>query len=63
MALLLVWGVLLHIFLAGPMIMFTRDVISTTVLIWSQIINGGLLLVVMWLAEQWLGVRAQPAST
>jgi hypothetical protein len=59
MALLLVWGVLLHVFLIVPMLMFTRGIISATVLVWSQVINGGLLLVVMWLAERWLGpVRA-----
>jgi hypothetical protein len=55
MALLLVWGVLLHVFLVVPMLMLIKGVISTPVLVGSQIINGGLLLVVMWLAEQWRG--------
>jgi hypothetical protein len=62
MALLLVWGVLLHVFLAGPMIMFIKGLINATVLNWSQIINGGLLLVAMWLAERWHGgALARPA--
>jgi hypothetical protein len=55
MAFILVWGVLLHVFLIVPMLMFITGVISATVLVWSQIINGGLLLVIMWLAEQWRG--------
>jgi hypothetical protein len=55
MALLLVWGVLLHVFLVVPMLMLIKGVISTPVLVGSQIINGGLLLVAMWLAEQWRG--------
>ncbi len=55
MALLLVWGGVLHVFLAGPMLMFTKGLISATALIWSQIINGSLLLVMMWLVEHWRG--------
>jgi len=35
--------------------MFIKGVIGAPVLVGSQIINGGLLLVVMWLAEQWRG--------
>jgi hypothetical protein len=62
MACLVVWGVVLHVFLIVPMLLFTKGVISATALICSQIINGGLLLVAVWLAERWLGgVRAQPA--
>jgi hypothetical protein len=53
--LLLVWGVLLHVFLIAPMFMFIKGVISASVLVWSQILNGGLLLVVMWSAERWRG--------
>jgi hypothetical protein len=55
MALLLVWGVLLHALLMVPMFMFINGVISAPVLVGSQIVNGGLLLVVMWLAEKWRG--------
>ncbi|MDQ7981690.1 HXXEE domain-containing protein [Paraburkholderia sp. SARCC-3016] len=47
MALLPACGVLLHVFLAGTTIMFIKGFISATVLIWSQIINAGLLLAVM----------------
>jgi len=53
------YGIAPRVFLIVPMLMFTRGIISATVLVWSQVINGGLLLVVMWLAERWLGpVRA-----
>jgi hypothetical protein len=55
MAFLLAWGVLLHVFLAVPVLMFIKGGISAPVLVGSQIINGGLLLAVMWLAEQWRG--------
>jgi hypothetical protein len=55
MALLLVCGVLMNVCLAGPTIMFIKGLISETSLVWSQIINGSLLLAVMWLAEQWRG--------
>lgn len=65
MALLLVWGVLMHVFLAGPTIMFIKNLISETSLVWSRIINASLLLAVMWLAKQWRGgvlVRPVPAN-
>jgi hypothetical protein len=39
--------------LLDPSRVFRR--VSAPVLVGSQIINGGLLLVVMWLAEQWRG--------
>jgi len=61
MALLVVWGVLLHVFLAGPLFMFINGLINATTLVASQIVNAGLLLLVTWLGEQWLsGVSSQP---
>jgi hypothetical protein len=61
MALLLVWGVILHVILAGSMLMFVNGRIGETTLVWAQIINAGLLLLVPWLGENWPGgVLARP---
>ncbi|MCD0505105.1 HXXEE domain-containing protein [Bordetella petrii] len=55
LAFLLVLGVLLHAFLIVPVFMFTKGVISAPALVWSQIMNAGLLLVATRLAEKWCG--------
>jgi hypothetical protein len=55
MALLIVWGVVLHVILAVPMLLFARGAISNTVLVWPQILNAALLLLVTWLGERWRG--------
>jgi hypothetical protein len=55
MALLIVWGIGLHAILAVPMLLFARGSISNTALVWPQILNAPLLLLVMWLAERWRG--------
>ena len=64
MALLVVWGVLLHVFLVGPLFMFINGLMSTPTLVATQIVNAGLLLLATWLGEQWLGgASQQPART
>jgi hypothetical protein len=55
MALLIVWGIVLHAILAVPMLLFVRGTISNTSLVWIQILNAALLLPVMWLGERWRG--------
>ncbi len=55
MALLILWGVILHVILAGSIIMFVHSLISSTTLVWVQIINAGLLLLIPWLGEHWRG--------
>jgi hypothetical protein len=52
---LLVWGVLLHVFLIGPLFMCINGLISATTLVATQIVNAGLLLGAAWLGEKWLG--------
>jgi len=53
--LLLACGVLGHAVLATALVMFLSGIISESVLIVSQIANGGLLLVLTWSAERWRG--------
>jgi hypothetical protein len=55
LALLVVWGVILHALLAGPMFMFLKGLISATQLLWSQIANAALLFLIPWLAEKCCG--------
>jgi len=61
MALLIFWGVMLHVLLIGPIFMFLNGLISATALVWSQVINAALLFVIPWLGEQWRrGALVQP---
>jgi hypothetical protein len=53
MTLIAVWGVVLHVFLVAPMFLFVNGRIGQAALVWSQIVNAALLLLVFWLAEQW----------
>jgi hypothetical protein len=55
MALLIAWGIVLHAILAVPMLLFVRGTLSSTILVWLQILNAALLLPVMWLGERWRG--------
>jgi hypothetical protein len=55
MALLIVWGIVLHAILAVPMLLFARGSISNAVLVWPQILNAALLILIMWLGERWRG--------
>lgn len=55
MAWLLACGVLGHAVLATALVMFLSGIISESVLIVSQIANGGLLLLLTWSAERWRG--------
>jgi hypothetical protein len=62
MAWLLSWGVILHVILAGSIFMFIHGRIGPTTLVWLQIMNAGLLLLIPWLGEQWRGgVLVRPA--
>ncbi len=64
MALLIFWGVILHVILAGSVILFVHGLISSTKLVWVQIVNAGLLLLIPWLGEEWRGgVLLRPART
>jgi hypothetical protein len=55
LAFLIVWGVVLHIILAGPLMLSVRGVISNTLTVWLQILNAALLLLVNSLGERWRG--------
>ena len=55
MALIISWGVVLHVILAGSMISFVNGLISSGTLVCVQIINAALLLPVFWLGEKWHG--------
>ena len=52
MALIIFWGVMLHVILAGSMISFVNGLIGSRTLVWMQIINAALLLPVFWLGEK-----------
>jgi hypothetical protein len=61
MALLLFWGVILHVILAGSLVMFVSGRIGPVTLVWAQIINAALLILIPWLGENWpRGVLARP---
>jgi hypothetical protein len=62
MALIIFSGVILHVILAGSMISFVNGLISGTTLVWVQILNAGLLPLILWLGEKWRGgVLVRPA--
>ena len=64
MAPLILCGVILHIILAGSVIMYVNGLISTTTVVSLQIINAGLLLLITWLGERWRGgVLIRPVVT
>src|SRR5262249_33656508 len=55
MALLLVWGVMIHVILRASLNTYIHGFISRTTVVWTQIINAGQLVLVLWLAERWRG--------
>jgi hypothetical protein len=55
MALLVVWGIALHVILAGSLLLSVRGAISNTVLVGLQILNAALLVLVTWTGERWRG--------
>jgi len=55
MPLIVVWGVVLHAFLIAPTFLFVNGKIGEPVLVWSQIVNAALLLLIFWFAERWHG--------
>jgi hypothetical protein len=63
MALLVVDGVILHIILIGSMQLFIRGVIDSVALVWIQVANAVLFLLIPWLGEKWRnGVLSNPAT-
>lgn len=63
MALLVADGVILHVILMGSMQLFLRGVIDSTALVWIQVANAVLFLLIPWLGEKWRnGVLVQPLS-
>jgi len=54
MALLIAWGVLLHVILAGSVIMFINGLMGGTTLASVQVVNAALLLLVSWIGGEYL---------
>jgi len=54
LGLLLIWGVFMHLILAGSVKLVSKGLIGATAVEATQIANAGLLLLVTWLAERWL---------
>lgn len=48
-------GLLLHVILTGPMLLFINGKIGSAVLITSQLANAVLFILIPWLEEKWLG--------
>lgn len=63
MAFLIVLGVVLHVILAGPLMLAVRGVISNTLAVWLQILNAALLLLITWLGGRWRGGTLLRAAT
>ena len=55
MALLVANGVILHAILMGSMRLFLRGIIDSAVLVWFQVANAVLFLLIPWLGEKWRG--------
>jgi Protein of unknown function with HXXEE motif len=53
MALLIADGVILHVILMGSIQLFIRDLISSETLVWTQVANAILFLLIPWLGEKW----------
>jgi len=52
MVLLPACGVILHMILAGSLAMFLKGWINAEAVVWSQIVNAALLVLIVWLAER-----------
>lgn len=55
LALIFFNGVLFHIFLTGPLILFINGKIGSAALVGSQLANAVVFLLVPWLGEKWRG--------
>jgi Protein of unknown function with HXXEE motif len=53
MALLVADGVILHFILMGSMQLFIRGMINSGVLVWIQVVNAALFLLIPWFGEKW----------
>ena len=63
MALLVADGVILHIILMGSIQLFIRGLISSGTLVWVQVANAVLFLLIPWFAEKWRnGALLMPAT-
>jgi hypothetical protein len=63
MALLVADGVILHVILMGSIQLFIRGMIDSAALVWIQVANAALFLLIPWLGEKWRnGVLANPVT-
>ncbi len=63
MALLVAGGVILHVILMGSLQLFVRGVIGSAALVWIQVANAVLFLLIPWLGEKWRdGVLVRPVT-
>ena len=46
-------GVVLHVILMGSIQLFVRGMIDSAALVWIQLANAVLFLLIPWLAEKW----------
>jgi Protein of unknown function with HXXEE motif len=53
MALLIADGVILHVILMGSMQLFVSGLIDSTALVWTQVANAVVFLLIPWLGEKW----------
>jgi hypothetical protein len=53
MAVLVADGVVLHVILMGSIQLFVRGMIDSAALVWIQLANAVLFLLIPWLAEKW----------
>jgi hypothetical protein len=53
LALLVAGGLILHIILMGSIQLFVRGMIDSTTLVWIQVANAVLFLLIPWLGEKW----------
>ncbi len=63
MALLVAGGVILHVILMGSLQLFVRGVIGSAALVWIQVANAVLFLLIPWIGEKWRdGVLVRPVT-
>ncbi|OHV82844.1 hypothetical protein [Rhizobium sp. LCM 4573] len=53
LALLVAGGVMVHMVLAAPLVLFLNFGLSATVVVLLQLVNPFLLMLILWLGERW----------
>ncbi|YBV94600.1 HXXEE domain-containing protein (plasmid) [Phyllobacteriaceae bacterium JZ32] len=53
LALLVAGGIIVHVVLAAPLLLFLYFGLSTTVVVLLQLVNPFLLMLILWLGERW----------